>query len=317
MSGLGSLEQDPSQGRTYFVGGAGPLGNVVGTRSVPSGLRRAGYHGSVEVFAWQSVLGGTLRDQVDTHRNRKMARKLSRRIAAYRAEYPDAPVSVVALSAGTGVAAWAVEALPAGCTIDNVVFLSSSLSRRFDLTEMLRHVDGHLFVFTSTRDPVLKYGVPMVGTVDRKYTGERIAGLGGFLLPQRPTDETLDLYRAKVRNRPYRVSYSRWGYHGLHTDAASIEFVQFVVAPLVMDGMGQTPVARAPEAYLGFEPAFDWVQTAPLPWELSADVEVLTPRVPERWWQDGWLMPMEGEVEQPVHTVPVPGEWGGRQRSEV
>ena len=80
MSYLGTDDRGREFGKTYFVGGAGPVGYVVGVHSVPKGLRRAGYRGAIETFGWQSVVGGTLRDQVDRSRNEEQARRLARRI---------------------------------------------------------------------------------------------------------------------------------------------------------------------------------------------------------------------------------------------
>ena len=69
---LTRLADDPrgaEHGKVFYVGGAGSVGLVVGTESVPRGLRDAGYKGAIEVFGWQSWVGGTLRDQMDSARN--------------------------------------------------------------------------------------------------------------------------------------------------------------------------------------------------------------------------------------------------------
>lgn len=237
LSHLGTTQYGSEYGRTYFIGGAGPIGNVIGTTSVPKGLRDANYRGSTEVFAWQSVVGGTLRDQMDRERNEDQARRLAARIVAYLDEYPGRRVNIVALSAGTGVATWTLEALPANYRVGTVVFLGSSLSRRYDLTAALAKVEGHLYNFSSTRDPLLKFGLPVTGTVDREDDGAGAAGLYGFILPSEADEATRELYRRRLRNRPYRTAYREFGNYGLHADATHEKFVSHVVAPLLMEDL--------------------------------------------------------------------------------
>lgn len=243
---LGSDPTGREWGKVFYIGGAGPLGNVVGLMDVPKGLRKGGYRGAIEVFGWQSVLGGTLRDQMDRERNIEQALRLARRIADYVEEYPGRRVDIIALSAGTGITAWALEALPDDVGVGTVIFLSSSLSRHYDLTKALRHVEGRLYCFYSRRDPVLRYGTPVAGSVDREMWQPHVAGLSGFALPREADDATRRLYRAHVRNRTWEARYARYGYRGYHTDSTSPRFVARILTPLLRDPL--TP---------GEPPAFD------------------------------------------------------------
>ncbi|MEW6249837.1 MAG: hypothetical protein AB1716_04265 [Planctomycetota bacterium] len=233
ISHLGTDERGRHLGRTYFVGGAGSVGNVVGTFDVSRGLRKAGYRGSVEVFAWQAVLGGTVRDQIDRSRNESQGRNLAARIQGYTLRYPGRPVNIVALSAGTGVATWALEALPKNCRVRNVVFLASSLSRDYDLTAALRRIDGRLHCFYSDKDPLLRYGLPITGSIDRESTNFGAAGLAGFIVPRHASEAARALYTEKLRNHPYKEEYAKYGYHGWHADSTSYEFIAAVIAPLL------------------------------------------------------------------------------------
>src|SRR4030095_2265139 len=104
-------------------------------------------------------------------------------IQAYEAKFPNSPVNVVGLSAGTAIALYALEGLPAQNPGDTVVVLLSSVSSGYDLTTALRHIRGDMYVTTSPNDVVLSTLAPAFGTADRKYTGENIAGLRGFDLP--------------------------------------------------------------------------------------------------------------------------------------
>lgn len=251
MSYIGSDDRGSELGRTYFVGGAGAVGQVVGTIDVPRGLRQGRYRGSIEVFAWQSVVGGALRDQMDRGRNEDQARRLAQRIQDYLAEHPGRRVNIVALSAGTGITAWALESLPPGCRIGTVVFLGSSLSRQYDLTAALEQIDGRLYCFYSSRDPILRLGVPIAGSVDREVRQADAAGSYGLLLPPRADDRTRALYRERLRNRPYRSAYARYGYRGLHTDSTAPRFIAKVVVPLLKEPLlpRSPPPATGPNIF--------------------------------------------------------------------
>ncbi|NLG42874.1 MAG: hypothetical protein GX547_06485 [Phycisphaerae bacterium] len=233
---LGTDLRGSQHGRVYYVGGAGTFGNV-GMIDVPKGLRRAGWRGSVEVFKWQSTLGGTVRDQIDHERNREKARELAREIVSYARRYPGRPVHIVALSAGTGIATWALESLPDGVDVENVVFLASSLSRSYNLTSALRRVKRRVYNFYSPDDPVLRYALPITGSVDREHEllgSPAVAGLLGFELRDVSSERARMLYDARVQNMPYRKKYREYGYRGNHTDVTSADFIEHVVAPLII-----------------------------------------------------------------------------------
>jgi pimeloyl-ACP methyl ester carboxylesterase len=247
ISYLGTDTTGSEWGRTYYIGGAGTFGHV-GTIDVPEGLRRAGYRGSIEVFGWQSIIGGTLRDQMDRSRNEAQAKRLAQRIVSYLRRYPARRVNIIALSAGTGIATWALETLPESRHVGTVVFLGSSLSRDYDLRPALRRIDDRLYNFHSPDDPILRYGLPIAGSIDRETHGPNVAGLYGFMPPERGSLSTLALYE-RVRNQPYRRQYEAYGYYGRHTDSTSADFVRHVIAPLLLRPLHeQEPLGPADEA---------------------------------------------------------------------
>lgn len=252
----GSITDGAEFGKTFFVGGAGSIGAVAGTFETPRALRAAGYSGAVEVFGWQSYIGDALRDQVDEQRNRGEAGRLAAQIAAYLREHPGAEVNIVALSAGTGISAWAVEQLPPGQRIGTIVLLSSSMSREYDLTAVLRR-SSHVYAFYSPSDPVLGVLVRGVGTVDRGAWTADAAGLSGFALPAGARGDTRLLYAERLRNVPYRPEWSRLGYWGMHADSVAERFVERVVARLLLGEPVDDPsLAPAPEpAMPASEPA--------------------------------------------------------------
>jgi pimeloyl-ACP methyl ester carboxylesterase len=241
----------PARGITYYVGGAGPIGHV-GSWEVPRGLADAGYPGLVEVFPWQGMTHAG--DQINLTRNRDKAAELAESIKRYRRLYPDPPINIIALSAGTGIAAFALEYLPEGVGIDRVIFLGCSLSSRYDLTRALQRINGGLYVLYSPYDRILRNVVWYTGTVDRSSATEGVAGLEGFHSPRLQGSDTEAQYR-KLHNLRYRQEFSQAGYGGGHTDAIQRAFVREYLADVLMDdgrrllGERATIVERKPTVY--------------------------------------------------------------------
>lgn len=234
----------PSEGVTFYVGGAGPIGNI-GSIDVPSGLQDAGYRGYTEVFTWQSVTAAI--DQFALARNRGKGAELADRIRMRSRESPRAPIHIIALSAGTGIATFALERLPETVRVKSVVFLASSMSSRYDLSRALRRVDDGLYLFYSPDDPILSTLVPYTGTVDRRDAEIGVAGLQGFRPPPAALQaaDTRELY-ARVHNVRHRPSFNRYGYEGGHIDTTSREFIAKVVAPLLLGDELTRPSIRRP-----------------------------------------------------------------------
>ncbi len=220
-------------GKVYYLDGAGNLG--FGQDTVPRALRAAGFRGDFESVIW-TTFTGPLGDQVIRINARLKANDLSKRIISYRRRYPSAPVYIIGLSAGTGVAVWAVEDLPAGMMVDDIVLLGSSLSNNYDMTKCLRHVKGKVYVLYSSRDAILTSFIPLTGTIDGSYFVQP-AGLTGMYPPEHASRETIELYRKKLVNIAWRPSFERLGYAGGHTDATSYAFVKYFIAPRLL-GIG-------------------------------------------------------------------------------
>ncbi len=204
-------------GKTFYLDGAGNWG--FGASTVPIGLEEAGYRGHVEIYIWTTSLNPLI-DQLNIGGAKLRAAALADRIEQYRRQYPDNDLNIIALSAGTGVAIWAVEALPAGVKIKNLVLLGSSLSHDYDARKALSNMAGRIYVYHSPHDVVLG-GVRMVGTIDGKR-GVDSAGLVGLDPPRGAQN--------RVRNIPWSDRYIRYGWTGAHTDCTSKEFVRQVIA---------------------------------------------------------------------------------------
>jgi hypothetical protein len=218
------------KGIVLYIGGAGPIGHV-GSLDIPAGLQYAGYEGFVEVFTWQGMTHAG--DQINITRNREKAAELAAQIRRYKLEHPYQQVDIIALSAGTGIATFALEYLPEHIRVDNVVFLGCSLSSEYDMTRALRRIRGGLYVIHSCYDRILKDLVWYTGTVDRSSAARGVAGLEGMRLPKRLGRDTEAQYE-KVHNVPYRWEFADTGYGGGHIDSTHREFIGTYVAPVFM-----------------------------------------------------------------------------------
>lgn len=251
-----------TRGYVYYLDGAGggaTLSNWAG--GVRDGLLAAGYNGAGEMFTWNTG-GGVVADQDATvEYKRRKAGELAAQIDRYTKDHPSAPVTLMGLSAGTAVAVFTLEAMPAGCQVDNVVLLGASIGADYDLSRALRHVRNKVYVFTSEKDGVLAFLVPMAGTADR--TLSPAAGLRGFQVPPGATTETRALY-AKVAHIGWRPEFARAGDFGGHTDTVKAPFVKQYIAPLIMASAARAEPSTAGAAGLVANPDYRrWSQVAP------------------------------------------------------
>ena len=231
VGGASSGSNLTGSGVVFYCDGAGGGGITNWEGGVKQGFKQAGFQGTVTMFPWETQLGVLADQDVPEEYKIKKGHELAKEIAKYMQEYPNAPVDVIGLSAGTDVALHALEALPRGKMVDTVVLLSSSMSYTYDLTNALRHVRGDMYVTTSSRDSILSMGAAMAGTADRKHVDS--AGIHGFRMPARASAETRRLY-SKVVNLAWRPEYEQYGDFGHHTDTAKASFIEHVIAPLII-----------------------------------------------------------------------------------
>jgi len=221
-------------GKVYYLDGAGNLG--YGQETVPRALKAAGFRGDIENFSWTSYTG-PLGDQMIREQARWRSKSLTKRIIDYRKRYPNTPIYIIGLSAGTGVGVWAVEKLPNNIKVDSLVLLGSSLSTNYDMTKCLTHVNGKVFVIHSPNDAILKGFIPVTGTIDGAYFTDP-AGLVGLYPSPRASRDQINLYKEKVVNIPWRASFERLGNAGGHTDGTSYQFVRSYIAKKLL-GIGE------------------------------------------------------------------------------
>ncbi|MCK4342728.1 MAG: hypothetical protein KAY37_13505 [Phycisphaerae bacterium] len=208
-------------GITFYCPGAGNVD--LGDAGVREGLEQAGYRGQVSRLTW-SVSFNVAIDQTVQPIARLGAKRLAGYIQDYINQYPGREVNVVGLSAGSGVAIWALEALRPKYKVNNVVLLGSSLSENYDVSKALRHVKGKIYCYYSPNDAVLTQLMKLACTIDGKFGAEGAGAVG--LHPPRGAD--------RVVNIRWRPEFERYGYSGGHMDSTSPAFVRRYVSEHIL-----------------------------------------------------------------------------------
>lgn len=252
-----------AKGYVYYLDGAGGGGLRNWGSGVREGLAAAGYDGAGEMFRWETGLG-VVADQTssESHKRRKAA-ELADEIREYTHSHRGVPVTLMGLSAGTAVAVFALEELPLGHDVENVVLLSGSLSAGYDLTKALHHVHGQMYIFTSPKDAVLGFLLPFAGTADRAIGTTDTIGVQSARMPANPSYETRREY-AKVVEVPWNEEFKRYGHQGGHTDSVKARFIEAVVAPLILTKTTPFSATAAETADKTANPDFTrWAAFAP------------------------------------------------------
>jgi hypothetical protein len=223
-----------SNGVVYVVDGAG------GSGFTPLVLRRSLSHLPYEVrhFRWGTGYGRILSDLTNRENIRKKASELSRSIAEYRRQSgnEDCRVYVVAKSAGTAVALWALtESEPD--TVERAILLSPAVSPTFPLVDALRAVRGDLINFWSPNDLFfLGLGTSLFGTADGVFG--KSAGLTGFAYKNDVDvdgvigDDVAAEY-AKLRQIKWNPSMIKFLHLGTHSGNSMPPFVNKYIVPLL------------------------------------------------------------------------------------
>lgn len=203
------------------------------------GLRAGGYDGKVEIIDWTGPID-PIAALWDHRLHHRQAQRIAERIRGLRTTAPKAPIMLVGHSAGAGLVVLALQDLPPGAKVDGVVLMAPALSRTYDLSAALRHVDGRADVFCSDRDTlVLGLGTALFGTVDGVH-GDA-AGHSGFIRPARAAGRQY----AKLRTHLYSHARQSYGDDGGHFGVLSSGLAAAVVAPLLPRSQPPPPPASA------------------------------------------------------------------------
>lgn len=195
--------------------------------SVAQGLREAGFKGTFCTYSWSALLGPA-HDHFVNASSKGIARGLTRRIENLRRHDPTGQIDVMGLSAGTSVVLLALEQLPAGIQVDNVVLFSPSVSAEHNLTKAMQHVRRNLYATCSPHDAILA-----TLAVNADGIPGPPAGRVGFRLPKQAGAGT-DITYHRVINIPWEPAYLAFDWSGGHTAVTNQRMVAAVIAPRVL-----------------------------------------------------------------------------------
>lgn len=206
---------DPREqfGRTWYLDGAGNWG--FGALDVPVGLEEAGYKGFVTNHRWSLTFNPAL-DQTLRFIAKGQGAVLGDQITDYLKRHPGAEANVIALSAGTGVAMWAIENVKPPHKVNNYILVGSSISSRYDTRKALKNMKGDIIVYYCSRDPVLQGPVRALGTIDGTFDDS--AGLVGL----RGTGSS----SGRIKNIAWNSKFVKLGWTGGHADCVNKRFVK-------------------------------------------------------------------------------------------
>jgi pimeloyl-ACP methyl ester carboxylesterase len=186
----------------------------------------------VETVEWSHGPLRVISDQTGYRYAREQGHVLAEQLAAWRAACPKAHIHLLSHSAGATVVLTAAAEAPPG-TVDEIVVLSPSISRDYDLRPALRNINGHIDTYSSEEDWLaLGLGIAVIGTADRRWAPA--AGRVGF----RPTIEAPEdaaLY-CKLRMHPWHPVVAWTGNNGGHSDSYRVSYLSAYVVPLFVSG---------------------------------------------------------------------------------
>jgi hypothetical protein len=227
-------EPRAADARPWLLHIPGVSGESIVDHTLVHGLVDGDLHADIQIYDWTEHDPGVPALQA-MERNKKEASKIAQKITEqFRAE-PQRPIYLTCHSGGAGLAAWALEELPADVKIERALFLAPALSPEYDLSKALSHVTDRAYVLYSSADiVVLSVGTKTFGTIDGVYT--EAAGVAGFKMPKHAADPAQ--YR-KLIQLPYDSTWAQFGNFGSHIGPMATPFAAHVLVPL-LQGKGPT-----------------------------------------------------------------------------
>jgi pimeloyl-ACP methyl ester carboxylesterase len=214
-----------TKGVVFVVDGAGGSGFLpfVFSKILPeAGLE-------MNHFRWGAGYMRIIKDLTNRDINKKKASELASQIREYRAKFPNQNLHLVAKSAGTAIALWAMSELEPK-TLDRVVLLSAAVSPAFPLHEALPAARQDVYSFWSPNDFFwLGLGTSLFGTADGVRGNS--AGLVGFKA-KRPD--------AKLREIKWDRSMISSFHVGTHSGTSMPRFIRRYVMPLLSPDISAT-----------------------------------------------------------------------------
>ena len=229
-----------NRGTIFLLGGINDIW-VVG-RAWRRWLPAAGLPHRFELIRWQQGFRAvlTFADLWRTDHHRQVATDLAVRIRETQAAFPGEPIHILAHSAGTAIAAYALEQLTPAEAVTSAALVGSGLSPDYDLSEALHRTVAGILTVESRLDALfLGVGTRLLGTADRRWSFA--AGMVGFHPPSDPA------VADKLHRTQWSPRFLRQGWLGGHISIASPWFIRGTLATWVRQaeaeaGSGQTPI---------------------------------------------------------------------------
>jgi hypothetical protein len=231
---LGDRKAREQHGYIYYLDGAG--GGTAKNNweaGVQAGIIAAGYNGAGSMYSWETGKGMMADQKASVAYKRTKAAGLAKEIVQRQKAYPGEPTNILSFSAGAAPAIFALEDLPEGVQVDQVVMLGCSMSQDYDLTKALKRIKGKLVLYTASKCQLVGFWMKFSGTADRRFHDPG-AGLKGFILPPGASAETRKLYAEKVVAIPWQKKEKMDGDTGQHFDNVKMPFIRDYVAPILM-----------------------------------------------------------------------------------
>lgn len=223
----GCAVSDKPRGDSVLFLVPGVDGNGPRYADLKTGLRDGGVTLPVQVVSWGAPRLLLVMNFSDKSTHDRAETQFAKLIRAFRAEHPGGTINIIAHSAGCGVTLGALERLPAGCDVNQVVLLAPSVSPTYSVSAAIQHVTGSISSFYSARDTVfLKWRTGNFGTYDRKKTAA--AGCVGFDL-----SGLAEADKTRFSQHSYDAEWLEYGNDGGHFGWCSRKFANKVLANLL------------------------------------------------------------------------------------
>lgn len=187
------------------------------------GLVRARLRTAIHRFDWNDgiIFVRSAINLMSPRHHERQVTNVVEYVRAYRRDYPNAPISLLAQSGGCWIAIRVLEELAGEIEVSTCVLLAAAIAPSYDLSRAAGNCRKGLHSFRSAGDLFyLGIGTLLFGTSDRQHRCG--AGLIGFRQPP-----------ANVFEYRWQPEWMWLGYVGNHTSSTVPRFVQGVVAPLL------------------------------------------------------------------------------------
>lgn len=167
------------------------------------GLRLGGVNEAIQVVQWAPFLEHMLDPPGALPRQRERAKAEALRLADYKRQYSDCPITLIGYSGGGLMAILAASYMPEGVMIDRVILMSPAVSKDFDLLPTLDHTRLGVIHYWSHREQFTVNVSHQFGLADGTHGDP--ASTYGFTMSD-----------PRLQQIQWDPAWSSYGYNGEH-----------------------------------------------------------------------------------------------------